>query len=322
MKHFEIESWTRRICERVQNKRPIEDSRVELKADWTDAPKAARRIAGHANAARGEAILWLIGVDEIKGVTGANCQEFSNWWSKAKATFESEFPSLQDLNIDVDGKTVVALCFDTSRFPFVVRTPAWGKVAGEVEYEVPWRDGTAIRTAKRGDLFLMLSPLLRTPKIELLEGEVFFDTGGCHPKGIPNFSFNITTYVVPVSEGALCFPVHKCKAEITCGTVVIGDGFAIHIDSPIATLERLKDAAVLRAPNMSVTIPVNELILNRPQMVSLEGALGPATRYSGQDDFELSLKLVEAVSDSVSVIRGGFKRSPKDGNHNRWEFVK
>jgi len=40
---------------------PIEDTRVEVKAVWpSDSNYAARRIPGHANAAGGESILWLI----------------------------------------------------------------------------------------------------------------------------------------------------------------------------------------------------------------------------------------------------------------------
>jgi hypothetical protein len=45
----------------------IEDDRVELKADWPDAEKAARRVAGHANASGGGSVLWIIGLDEQRG---------------------------------------------------------------------------------------------------------------------------------------------------------------------------------------------------------------------------------------------------------------
>ena len=75
MKALAIESWALRVLERVGNRQSVEDSKVELKAKWPDPVKAARRIAGHANAARGESILWLIGADEKQGViTGANYQ--------------------------------------------------------------------------------------------------------------------------------------------------------------------------------------------------------------------------------------------------------
>ena len=63
MRRHEIEDWALRIIEQVESGQPNEDYRVELKAQWPDTREAARRIAGHANAAHGEPILWLIGVD-------------------------------------------------------------------------------------------------------------------------------------------------------------------------------------------------------------------------------------------------------------------
>lgn len=51
MKSREIEGWSLRIIESVGAGRPNEDFLVELKATWPDNPnKAARQIAGHANA--------------------------------------------------------------------------------------------------------------------------------------------------------------------------------------------------------------------------------------------------------------------------------
>lgn len=68
MRSAEIERWALEIARRVENQQPVEDSRVELKRAWpTNYANAARRIAGHANAARGEAVLWLIGIDETGG---------------------------------------------------------------------------------------------------------------------------------------------------------------------------------------------------------------------------------------------------------------
>jgi hypothetical protein len=56
----------------------VEDDLIEFKRTWIKPHKAARRIAAHANAARGQDILWLIGVDPagdlvtVGGGTGKN----------------------------------------------------------------------------------------------------------------------------------------------------------------------------------------------------------------------------------------------------------
>ena len=117
MKPHQIESWALKIIDRVEANQPIEDFRVELKSDWIPAEKAARRIAGHANASRGAPILWLIGVGEERGVTGARHEDLADWYAKVKAQFDGWTPQLTDLNIPVEQDTVVALLFETERVP-------------------------------------------------------------------------------------------------------------------------------------------------------------------------------------------------------------
>jgi hypothetical protein len=84
MRAHEIESWALATIDRVVRNQPVEDSRVELKAEWPrDPSRAARRLAGHANAARQEPILWLIGVDEgARSVPGADYANLAFWWLK------------------------------------------------------------------------------------------------------------------------------------------------------------------------------------------------------------------------------------------------
>jgi len=60
MNKNEIENWALRVIDQVQDHQPNEDFRVELKTEWIDPVKAARLIAGQANAAHGEPVLWLI----------------------------------------------------------------------------------------------------------------------------------------------------------------------------------------------------------------------------------------------------------------------
>ena len=60
MRLVQIENWALDVINSVDAGHPSEDARVELKAEWIEAQKAARQIAGHANAARGDPILWLV----------------------------------------------------------------------------------------------------------------------------------------------------------------------------------------------------------------------------------------------------------------------
>lgn len=61
MRASDIERWALREIDRAARNEPVEDSIVELKAAWpTDHWKAARRIAGHANAAHSQPICGLL----------------------------------------------------------------------------------------------------------------------------------------------------------------------------------------------------------------------------------------------------------------------
>jgi hypothetical protein len=230
VKTIEIEVWTLRILETVEKGVRVEDATVELKATWPDDPmKAARRLAGHANAARGENILWLIGVDEQRGIVEASYQELSNWFASIQSAFDGIAPALQDLNIPYKGKTVAALCFDTSRAPYVVKNHTFGSATGgPVEWEVPWHEGTKTRSATRSDLILLLSPVGKIPKFELLAGTVALRRD---PKsaGKASWTVDLQIYVTLLDGSPLVYPFHKCAAAIGAKGVALADSFRIDV---------------------------------------------------------------------------------------------
>ena len=126
------------------------------------AEKAAERLAGHANAARGVAILWLIGIDEKnKRLTNINHLERESWYTSVQRYFDGFAPRLSvDVNIRVDNSTVVALYFETDReAPYVVNNS--NSKGGSPEFFVPWREGTRLRAARRDELLRILVPIRR-----------------------------------------------------------------------------------------------------------------------------------------------------------------
>lgn len=111
-----------------------------------------------------------MGVDEGAGtVPGVLKEELANWWPRVQAQFQTPAHAARlttDLAVHVDGVTVLALLFDTERPPYLVRNPAYGqRGGGPVALEVPWREGTSVRTATHEDLVRILSPLQRLPKV-------------------------------------------------------------------------------------------------------------------------------------------------------------
>lgn len=160
MTHQEVEVWAREIVEAVLANQRIEDSRVELKSSWPDPRKAADRLAAHANAARGSSVLWLIGIDEKNcKLTSVDPVELANWLRSVESFFDGFAPRLPiDTNFRIESNTVVALYFETHQgAPFVVK----GTKGSYPEFVVPWREGTALRAARRDDLLRILLPIRR-----------------------------------------------------------------------------------------------------------------------------------------------------------------
>ena len=212
-----LEAWTLDVADRVVAGKPQEDSRVELKATWPEAAKAARRLAGHANAARAGAVLWIIGLDEAGGVRGAPPNELADWLPQLRSHFDGVGPSIQDLVVDYSGSTLVSLLVDTSAAPFVVKNAAYGQSgAGPVTLEVPWRDGTAVRSARREDLIRILVPVSSLPEIELLGAHLSYSEKG-EPSASPSvldWHLRMRLYVTPTSAERVVIPFHKSSCSV------------------------------------------------------------------------------------------------------------
>lgn len=216
MKASDIEAWALRLIDLAKAGKEIEDSRIELKRQWPNPQTAARQVAGHANAAHGESILWLIGVDEKQGPIDCKSVDFAAWHSQFRACFDGIHPDVQDINLLADSKLVTALVFDTTRSPFVVKNPKFGNSeAGPVQYEVPWREARSIRTARREDLVRMLTPQAKAPIVEPMSGGLRL-TGDVRQAGTAAnhyvWEIELQLYVVPQGTESLVLPNHKCVA--------------------------------------------------------------------------------------------------------------
>ncbi len=119
---------------------------MERKAEWPDPVKAARQNAGHANAARGEDVLWIVGLDENRGVFGARGGDLADRWPRVASRCESAIPQLlHDRAVHTAEGDLVALLFASDLAPYLVKNPAFNVHPGPVEYEVPWREGSRKR---------------------------------------------------------------------------------------------------------------------------------------------------------------------------------
>lgn len=212
MRASELEAWALRVYGLVKTGR-VEDARVELKADWPEPTQAARRIAAHANAAHAEPILWLVGVQEGGGAVATSAVDVADWWAQVSAEFaDSVVPLMSDiLVIPPDSAGAFhALLFETDRAPYLVKNPLFGKQGGgSVSWEVPWREGTSTRSARRPELLSILAPASRLPLVEILDASA-------HVNMTSHFmTAHANLYVVPFNRQRLVFPHHWQQAELT-----------------------------------------------------------------------------------------------------------
>jgi hypothetical protein len=217
MRATDLELRVLRIVDDVKATRPVEDARVELKAQWP-APdwKTARQIGGHANSCQGESILWIIGLDErASRVTGAVLVELANWWPQVEKHFADLAPDLElNLSVPTADGVVVALLFSALRLPFVVKVPD----GGPVDREVPWREGARTLSAKREHLLRLLVPLTLTPRIDLLQARLTLREPSDKPRA--SWSLELRAYITPADASPVYFPLHDLAASIRFGSAV------------------------------------------------------------------------------------------------------
>lgn len=200
----------------------MEDTFVEYKAEWIEPAAAARILAGQANAARGEDVLWIIGVDE-KGqqIPGASPEELSNWWAQVQSSLTGEPPRLVcNRCIHYQNVSIVALLFSSHEAPYLFKNPLFGNTKGEkVEREVPWREGNRTRSATHEDLIRILVPQISTPAVEVMEGSLHrsADSASNQTTTKPSWSWSLylKLYMIPHPIGAVVvIPYHYCSAHL------------------------------------------------------------------------------------------------------------
>ncbi len=287
MKSHEIEAWALSVIDRVNAHEPDEDFLVELKSSWPDDhAKTARQIAGHANAARGENLLWLIGVSQRRGVVGVDRHELATWYDQVKSNFNGIPPAVIDRNLDVEGKTVVALLFDTSYSPYVVKNPRFNKSGGGwVEFEVPWREHTSTRSATHNDLIKLLVPIQKMPVFEIHESELGLEQSANFP-----WTLEMHLYIYPKSEGTLFIPFHRCEVCVEVPGCLESTIFEnVILRPPFAgDLQPYRDSLTIRATH-------NEVCVNGPGKIILySGYMGKIPGTDHSENAKVQVKIMPA----------------------------
>lgn len=202
----QIEAWALAIIDDSRAGRRVEDDRVELKESFVEPAKAARRIAGLANAARTEPFLLLVGIKECVGPVALPSEpEFSRWWAQVTSFLDPVPPRLE--HIVVEGVQVLHL--EPDRPPYLVKHKQ-DPADNSGLWEVPWREGAATRSARHTDLIRLLVSRARVPDFQVLRAN---GATGFTDKHEPSLSVDVTLYIVPQTPERLVLPIHQCSME-------------------------------------------------------------------------------------------------------------
>jgi hypothetical protein len=202
MRPIDLEARVISAVDRIRAGQSVEDDLIECKRDWPQESKA-RQLAGSLNRAGGDPVVYIIGIDEKTGaVHDISGTDVLDWWGQIIPKFDQLPPEMvRHLFVPVggDGEHVVAVAFDSARAPFLVKTGS-----ANPSLEVPMREGTGTRTARRDELLRLLIPSIRLPEAIALEG---YFNANYYPK---------VDKSPAVGQGVVSGPTYHQKEALTC----------------------------------------------------------------------------------------------------------
>jgi hypothetical protein len=326
MTRVQLEAWVLSIVDRARQRHSNEDSRVELKSELPEAHKAARRLAGHANAAHGAPVLWVIGLNERTGEAVPKSPDLADWLPQLQAHFDGIAPAVTDLIVPVEGGAVIALLFQTDRAPYVVKNSVNG---GPVTLEVPWREGTRVRSATRADLIRILAPYTAVPGLELIYGTCSAEREHCGP-GQQDYhlawSLELGVYIEPSGTGTLALPRHKCHISIKVPDVPApARVLSIRLGPPqqlgmdlLPFHHHPEDYA--RPSSLTIRASLNEALVDGPGLLVINGTASTPLSDWPTGPVLVSLRLGVSGSPHTASLEAQLRPAPTTGEWKKRRF--
>jgi hypothetical protein len=300
MKRSDIEYWALKAIERARAGGQDEDSFVEFKQAWIEPTALARQLAGHANSARTEPILWIFGVSKTGEVLGVEGTDLAKFGDVLRSRFDGPAPRPIDIALEVDGKQVVAIQFDTDQPPYVIKHDKESRRS--VEREVPWRVLTGTQSATHNDLLKVLVPISKKPMIELENAEIFASSKECFA--------TIRLFIDPGANQHATFRFKDCAMTLRKQDTTAADSCSLelvpgHTDSTLTVQSK------------------NQVMVKAPCEIGFRFFFGQFARPENEDSFVASLKL-RAVESHFDVVTHDlcFPSSGRFNNGRRWIVAK
>jgi hypothetical protein len=170
MRPIDLEAKVISAVDRIRGGQSAEHDLIECKRDWPQENKA-RQLAGSLNRAGGDPVIYIIGIDEKTGaVHDISKTDVLEWWAQMTPKFDQLPPEMvrhMSVPVGEGGEHVMAVAFASDRAPYLVKTGS-----ANPSLEVPMREGTGTRTARRDELLRLLLPAVRLPRVVVLEAAI------------------------------------------------------------------------------------------------------------------------------------------------------
>lgn len=170
MRAIDLEARVITAVDQIRSGQQVEHDFIECKRSWPQEDKA-RQLAGSLNRAAGDPVIYIIGIDEKTGdVYDVSGTDVLNWWAQIVTKFDHTPPEMaRHITVPVGegGEYVVAVAFASDRAPYVVKTGQ-----ANPSLEVPMREGTGTRSARRDELLRILIPSVKLPHVVVLNSRL------------------------------------------------------------------------------------------------------------------------------------------------------
>jgi hypothetical protein len=229
MRAIDLEAKVITAVDRIRDGQLVENDLIECKRSWPQENKA-RQLAGSLNRAGGDPVVYIIGIDDkTGGVHDVSDTDVLDWWNQIVGKFDHTPPEMiRHVDVQVsEGEHVVGVAIASDRAPYVVKT---GNPSPSLE--VPMREGTGTRSARRDELLRLLIPTVRLPEVVVLDANLrgeFYTQGGKSGTQSLSCMGQLRVYVEHNGNGLVTLPAHGMRGRVTIHEEV----FDLSIEPPV-----------------------------------------------------------------------------------------
>jgi hypothetical protein len=292
------------------------------------------QLAGSLNRAGGDPVIYIIGIDEKTGdIQDVSDTDVLTWWGQITPKFDQTPPEMVrhiSVPVGADGEHVVAVAFASDRAPYVVKTGS-----ANPSLEVPTREGTGTRSARRDELLRLLIPTVSVPHAVVLEAELYieehFPTEGLLPyagliQPTPKREFytygSFRVFIEHNEKELVNLPAHGMQGRL----LVVGNVLPCKVrqarDIPAATGEGILTAVAANYDGITVSGPgAVSFDLGLPDLDSSNGGW-----FEGADSvhYEVELNVLHAIRPlrvNITLERTEYDWDLADGENKNQKTI-